>query len=71
MKKMLVILFALSFVFTQTYMAGDVISETHQNQVFDICYGDYGSEQFSFADLNGAVNGGSYYIIFIDMAATW
>ena len=41
------------------------------NTEFDVCYGDYESNTFKFADLNGELNGGQYYITFIDMAATW
>ena len=44
----------------------------HQNQIFDVCYGDYASATFSFSDLNGSLNNdGEYWITFIDMAATW
>jgi len=69
-------IFILSFAFFtlafgQTYMAGDIISSTHQNTAFDVCYGDYSSDEFHFGDLNGAINGGSHYITFVDMAATW
>ena len=53
------------------YDVGDVMSITDQNTEFDVCYGDYESNTFSFADLNGELNGGHYYITFVDMAATW
>jgi hypothetical protein len=47
------------------------MSSNHQNQSFDVCYGDYNST-FKFSDLNGAVNDdGTYWVSFIDMAATW
>ncbi|MAJ44889.1 MAG: hypothetical protein CMF96_09140 [Candidatus Marinimicrobia bacterium] len=60
-----------SFIHTQTYDTGDIMSSSHQNQSFDVCYGDYNST-FSFSDLNGASNSdGKYWISFIDMAATW
>lgn len=73
MKKLfLFILLFYSFVNTQTYDIGDIISTTHQNQSFDVCYGDYFSNNFHFSDLNGAINeSGTYYITFVDMAATW
>ena len=55
----------------QTYDTGDVMIVTHQNQTFNVCYGDYGPS-FKFADLNGALNDDSrYWVTFIDMAATW
>lgn len=71
MRKLLVLMVLSSLIFAQTYMAGDIVSEAHQNQEFTVCYGEYENETFTLADLNGAVNGGDYHIIFIDMAATW
>ena len=67
MKKLfLFILLFYSFVNTQTYDIGDIISTTHQNQSFDVCYGDYFSNNFHFSDLNGAINeSGTYYITFV------
>lgn len=57
---------------SQTYDVGDVMSTSHQNEGFDVCYGDYPSNTFRFGDLNGATNeSGMYYISFVDMAATW
>ena len=53
------------------YDVGDVMSISDQNTEFDVCYGDYESNTFKFADLNGELNGGQYYITFVDMAATW
>ena len=53
------------------YDVGETMSLTDQNVEFDVCYGDYESNTFSFADLNGDLNGGQYYITFVDMAATW
>ncbi len=72
MKKItLIFSLILMFVQAQTYNIGDVMSSSHQNESFDVCYGDYNSI-FKFSDLNGAVNeNGTYWISFIDMAATW
>ena len=53
------------------YDVGETMSLTDQNTEFDVCYGDYENNTFSFADLNGELNGGHYYITFVDMAATW
>jgi len=71
MRMLISLLLIGSLVLSQTYEAGDIISETHQNQVFDICYGDYPTDDFRLSDLNGALNGGDYYIILLDMATTW
>ena len=56
------------------YSIGDTISEEDQNITFPICNGsgDYSTgDSFSFADLNGDLNGGDYKITVISMNATW
>lgn len=72
MKRIFILLcIVFTMVQAQTYDIGDVMSTSHQNQSFDVCYGDYNST-FSFSDLNGALNSdGKYWVSFIDMAATW
>ena len=58
----------------QTYCAGDQISIAHQNtpMVVGAAYDGYEiGDDFKLADWNGALNGGSYHIIFIDMSASW
>ena len=70
----LILLSYFSVLSAQTYCAGEQVSTTHQNISHEVCAGveDYptGSE-FKLADYNGAVNGGNYHIIFIDMSASW
>jgi len=53
------------------YNVGQTVSSSDQNEVFSVCYGDYDSETLTLADFNGALNGGSYKVIHIDMAASW
>jgi len=60
----------MSFGFT-AYNVGQTVSSSDQNINFSICYGDYDSNTLSLADFNGALNGGSYKVIHIDMAASW
>ena len=63
-----------SFIFTQSYCAGDQINITDQNTNFEVCYasGDYQTgDNWSLSDFNGDLNGGNYHITFVDMAATW
>ena len=60
----------ISFGFS-AYNVGQTVSSSDQNEVFSVCYGDYDSETLTLADLNGALNGGSYKVIHIDMAASW
>ena len=66
-------LFLSTFAFSQ-YCAGDQISISDQNieHVVGAGYGDYEvGDTFKLADLNGDLNGGNYYITFIDMSASW
>ena len=75
MKKVFLFVFSLiSFASAQSYCAGDQISITDQNTNFEVCYasGDYQvGDNWSFSDYNGDLNGGDYFITFVDMAATW
>ena len=73
MRKYIILMMLLTFLTAQVYDVGDTMSENHQNQAFEVCYGEneYGSDTFHLADLNGATNGGTYRITFVDMAATW
>jgi len=60
----------ISFAFS-VYNVGQTVSSSDQNIDFNVCYGDYESSTLSLADFNGALNGGSYKVIHIDMAASW
>tara|TARA_Y100000589_G_C26988411_1_gene561554 strand:+ start:565 stop:807 length:243 start_codon:yes stop_codon:yes gene_type:complete len=76
MKKiaLLVFIMNLSYVFSQTYCAGDQISETDQNLIHIVGAGDENYEigqEFRLSDYNGDLNGGNYHVIFIDMSASW
>ena len=67
------ILIIISFSFA--YEVGETISMTHQNTDFDICYAselDPNNDGiFNFSEYNGDLNGGQYYVIFLEMMATW
>ena len=75
MKKVFLFVFSLiSFASAQSYCAGDQISIADQNTNFEVCYasGHYQvGDNWSFSDYNGDLNGGNYFITFVDMAATW
>ena len=60
----------ISFGFS-LYNVGQTVSTSDQNVDYNVCYGDYNSSTLSLADFNGALNGGSYKVIHIDMAASW
>ena len=63
------------FLFSQNYGVGDIVTTAHQNITFDVCNGENpetgSTSAFKFADLNGELNGGSYYVFHVDMAASW
>ena len=67
------ILIIISFSFA--YEVGETISMAHQNMDFDICYSpelDPNNDGvFNFSEYNGDLNGGQYYVIFLEMMATW
>ena len=73
MKKYIIatLFLATSFLLGSIYNVGDYVSETHQNVSYPVCYGEYPSDDFSLADLNGEVNGGQWTVTVIDMSATW
>ena len=48
------------------YSVGDQISTDHQNLTFDVCYGDYATDQLSLADF---ADGNT--VIWINMSASW
>ena len=67
----MVILMSIPFA----YEVGETISMAHQNQDFSICYApelDPNNDGvFNFSEYNGDLNGGQYYVIFLEMMATW
>ena len=70
----LIFLSSFSMLSAQTYCAGDQVSTAHQNMSHEVCAGvedNPTGSQFRLADYNGALNGGNYHIIFIDMSASW
>lgn len=76
MKKIsLIIGFSLSTFVFGVYNVGQTVSTADQNITFDVCNGenpyDGSTSEFKLADLNGAVNGGQYFVFHMDMAASW
>ena len=68
---LILIILSISFA----YEVGETISMVHQNQDFPICYApelDPNNDGvFNFSEYNGDLNGGQYYVIFLEMMATW
>ena len=61
--------------FSFAYEVGETISMAHQNADYTICYAPEldpnGDGIFNFSEYNGDLNGGQYYVIFLEMMATW
>ena len=56
------------------YSIGDTLTVEDQNALYPVCNGSGNyqtGDSFSFADLNGDLNGGNYKITVISMNATW
>ena len=72
-KNIIIMIILMSFSFA--YEVGETISMAHQNMDFDICYAaelDPNNDGvFNFSEYNGDINGGQYYVIFLEMMATW
>lgn len=74
MKNLIIVVFLLSMGISAYYSPGMTMIDSHQNQSHSVCFGetDEGDpNSLSFRDYNGATNGGDYYVIFVDMAASW
>ncbi|MBC8312609.1 MAG: hypothetical protein H8E72_09910 [Candidatus Marinimicrobia bacterium] len=48
------------------YSVGDQISSEHQSLAFDVCYGDYPTDQLSLSDF---ADGNT--VIWLNLAASW
>ena len=64
----LISLFVISFSFA--YNVGQTMTISDQQMVFDICYGSTDND-LSFADYNGDLNGGDYYVLWVELSASW
>ena len=71
LKNILIKISLLSLVFPAVYSVGDIVSTAHQNQSFDVCYGEHPEDDFKLVHFNGAENGGVYKVMLIDISATW
>jgi len=63
-----------SLMFSAVYSVGDTVSESDQSSTYSTCYAGNGysvDDNWSLADFNGALNGGHYNVIFLEMSATW
>ena len=72
MKKILIITILLSASFA-VYNVGQTVSISDQNVVLEGCAtnSDYYGEPYKLADWNGALNGGEYKVMWLEMSASW
>ena len=78
MKKIFILFSIIASLAFSSYAEGQQISVSDQQLSKEVCYAsdfetfgyDLG-DSFSLYDMNGAVNGGSYHVFFIDLSATW
>ena len=78
LKKYTLLILSLTVVLSFTmasYSVGQTISESDQLNALEVCNGHEPNGEtdgeMSLYDYNGAHNGGAYYVIHIDMAASW
>ena len=55
MVKYLVTTIIISISFSSYYAIGDTVNSSHQNESFDVCYGDYPSAQCQLSHFNGKI----------------
>ena len=65
MKIFIIISLLITSLFAE-YSEGDQISTDHQNLAFDVCYGDYATEQLSLSDFTDENT-----VIWINLSASW
>ena len=62
-----------SFIFP-VYNVGETITDVDQSIVLNVCdqTSDYNiGDEVRISDWNGAVNGGDYHVIWLEMSASW
>jgi hypothetical protein len=65
MERIIFILLLITSLYAE-YGVGDQISTDHQNLSFDVCYGDYPTDQLSLSDF---ADGNT--VIWLNIAASW
>ena len=52
----LISIIIISFTFCAYYDIGDTVSYAHQNELFDVCYGNYPFEELKLLDFNDKIS---------------
>ena len=73
MKKIILSLSIMSIVFP-IYYVGDTVSTSDQNVILNVCdeTSEYSmGEEIKLADWIGALNGGDYHVMLLELSASW
>ena len=54
--KYFLLIINLSFLFSSYYAIGDTVIVSHQNESFDVCYGDYPFEELELSHFHGKIS---------------
>ncbi len=54
--KYLISIIIISFGFSSYYTIGDTVTYAHQNESFNICYGEYQFEELKLLDFNNKIS---------------
>ena len=54
--KYLTLIIIASFSLCSYYSIGDTVLIEHQNEAFDVCYGDYPEDQLRLSHFNGKIS---------------
>ena len=52
----ILLLIITSLSFGSYYSIGDTVTYDHQNESFDVCYGDYAQDQLKLSHFNGKIS---------------
>ena len=54
--KYLTLIIITSLSLSSYYDIGDIVTDNHQNEAFDVCYGDYPQDQLKLSHFNGKIS---------------
>ena len=70
-KYILTIITATQLLAQSPYIVGEQLSEEDQEASFNLCHPESVENSFRLSDYNGALNGGQYKIVILDIETSW
>ena len=67
----IIIITATQLLALPPYIVGGQLSEADQEISFNICHPEFVENSFRLADYNGALNGGHYKVVILDIETSW